>query len=468
MRDSIYIKPFDLENDFGRFKGGHLFKDENEENGFLLNPENGCSIILSSELYRQVLSQKIDEPLAFKMIQRGLIENETCMKCQVTERVQPTFFIFDLTQACNFRCIYCFRHLEDKVHTISDDNLDAITNYIIDYCIKYKIKDFCVQPWGGEPLIAFDKIKRMDDMFKQAGLYPLISIETNASLITEELAEECASRNIRLGVSIDGFEAVQNMHRPLMSGKPSFDKMMRGVRILEKNEKLKNFGVVTVLTSRSFPYLEEIIEFLATEVKAQCFKLNLVKDNPVMKDAGLCLTPEQVEAAEKILLAKLVELNKRGFHITELNVHEKLMNLLVRSKTNICTSRGCMGGTKMIAFDQDGLIFPCDVTDYKDEAIGSVHDRLDLITLVNEAKESNRDFFNRKHIDECDTCPFWFYCKGGCTTAIKYKKGCVEGVDNQECIANKTLYPGLIELILTDPDAVFPLTRGRVQLKKSR
>ena len=31
MRDSIYIKPFDLENDFGRFKGGHLFKDENEE-----------------------------------------------------------------------------------------------------------------------------------------------------------------------------------------------------------------------------------------------------------------------------------------------------------------------------------------------------------------------------------------------------------------------------------------------------
>ena len=73
MRDSIYIKPFDLENDFGRFKGGHLFKDENEENGFLLNPENGCSIILSSELYEQVLSQKIDEPLAFKMIQRGLV-----------------------------------------------------------------------------------------------------------------------------------------------------------------------------------------------------------------------------------------------------------------------------------------------------------------------------------------------------------------------------------------------------------
>ena len=464
--DCTHINPFDAGDNTGRFAGGYLFKDNSGRNGFLLNPENGCSIILSQELYEQVETKKIDDALAFKLIQRGLIENSACMQCQTSEKVQPTFFIFDLTQACNFRCIYCFRHLEEKVRTLSDENLDAIINYIIDYCTKYRITDFCVQPWGGEPLIAFDKIKRMDDMFKQAGLYPLISIETNASLITEELARECAARNIRLGISIDGIETVQNMHRPLMSGKPSFDKMMRGVRILKKNEKLKNFGVVTVLTSRSFPYLEEIIEFLATEVKAPCFKLNLVKDNPVMKDAGLCLTQEQVEAAERTLLTKLVELNRIGYRITELNVQEKLMNLLVRSKTNICTSRGCMGGTKMIAFDQDGLIFPCDVTDYKEESIGSVHDRQDLISLVAQAKSSCRDFFNRKHIEECDTCPFRFYCKGGCTTAIKYKKGCVEGVDNQECVANRTLYPELIRLILTDPDSILSLTRGRVKLNR--
>ena len=136
MKDCIYIEPFDIDG-FGRFKGGYLFKDENEDNGFLLNSENGCSIILSAELCDQVVSQDINEALVFKMMQRGLFENETCMKCQVAERVQPTFFIFDLTQACNFRCIYCFRHLEDKVHTISNDNLDAITDYIIDYCVKY-------------------------------------------------------------------------------------------------------------------------------------------------------------------------------------------------------------------------------------------------------------------------------------------------------------------------------------------
>ncbi|MBO5348313.1 MAG: radical SAM protein [Clostridia bacterium] len=393
-----------------------------------------------------------------------MITNKNSMAPIIEERIQPTFFIFDLTQACNFRCVYCFRHLEDKVTTISDENLDAIVKYIINYCKKYHIKDFCIQPWGGEPLIAFEKIKRMDDAFKDAGLNPLISIETNASLITEQLAEEASKRNIRLGISIDGYSDIQNMHRPLMSGAPSFDKMKKGVEIISRFENLKNYGVVCVLTSKSFPYLSDIIEFFGTELKIKCFKLNLIKDNPVMKDAQLCLSEEQIIAAQNILIDKLVDLNNRGFEITELNVQEKLMNLLVRSKSNICTSRGCMGGTKMIAFDQDGRIYPCDVTDYKEESIGNVHISGDLIELVKAAKIANNDFFAKKHSDICNKCPFWFFCKGGCTTAIKYKLGKVEGVDNQECLANLSLYPRLINLILTNPEAITALTRNRIKI----
>ncbi len=462
MKEYQYISPFRISDEIGEFIGAYIITQG--KYSFLLNPENGCSIILESVLADQLVNHIVPEELAFRLIQRGLISHKNGMKPIVNECIQPTFFIFDLTQACNFRCIYCFRHLEDTVKTITDDNLDAITAYIIDYCKKYNIKDFCIQPWGGEPLIAFDKIKRMDDAFKSADLHPLISIETNASLITEELAEEASKRNIRLGISIDGHSEVQNMHRPLMSGAPSFDKMRRGVEILSKYENLKNYGVVCVLTSKSFPYLSEIIEFFGTELKVRCFKLNLIKDNPVMKDANLCLSEQQIIDAQEILVKKLIELNSRGYEITELNVQEKMMNLLIRSKSNICTSRGCMGGTKMIAFDQDGRIYPCDVTDYKEESIGDVHMGGDLIDLVKTAKAQKRDFFNKKHIEKCDNCPFWFFCKGGCTTAIKYKLGKVEGVDNQECLANLSLYPQLIDVILTNPEAITVLTRNRIKV----
>lgn len=457
-----YIEPFKISDEVGTFIGTYIFS--NKDYSFLLNAENGCSIVLDAALTNEIRNHNISEALAMRLIQRGLISNKDSMPPVVEEIEQPTFFIFDLTQACNFRCVYCFRHLEDKVTTITDDNLDAITTYIIDYCKKYQIKDFCIQPWGGEPLIAFEKIKRMDDAFKTADLHPLISIETNASLITEELAKEASERNIRLGISIDGFPDIQNMHRPLMSGAPSFEKMKRGVKIISKFDNLKQFGVVCVLTSRSFPFLGDIIEFFGTELQVKCFKLNLIKNNPVMKDAQLCLSDEQITEAQNILIDKLIDLNRRGYEITELNVQEKLMNLLVRSKSNICTSRGCMGGTKMIAFDQDGRIYPCDVTDYKEESIGDVHVGGDLIELVRTAKKQKRDFFAKKYSKDCGQCPFWFFCKGGCTTAIKYKIGKVEGVDHQECLANLSLYPRLIDIILTNPKAVCGLTRHRVKI----
>ena len=276
-----YIEPFYISDETGIFIGAYMFSG----NGFafLLNAQNGCSIVLDTALVNEIVSHRISEALAMRLIQRGLISNRNSMPPVVQDSEQPTFFIFDLTQACNFRCVYCFRHLEDKVTTITDYNLDAITSYIIDYCKKYQIKDFCIQPWGGEPLIAFEKIKKMDDAFRAADLHPLISIETNASLITEKLAEEASRRNIRLGISIDGFSEVQNMHRPLMSGDPSFEKMKRGIEIISQFDNLKQYGVVCVLTSLSFPFLGDIIEYFGTELKIKCFKLNLIKDNPVMR-----------------------------------------------------------------------------------------------------------------------------------------------------------------------------------------
>ena len=456
------LPSFHVSDDVGDFLGAYQF--DGLERSYLLNASTGCSALVSKDFAKEIAQKNIREPLAFELTQHGLIVQSTGMKPLTEERIQPCFFIFDLTQSCNFRCVYCFRHLKDSAPTISDENLDAIVNFVIDYCKKYKLKDFAIQPWGGEPLIAFEKIKRIDDKFKEAGLHPLISLETNASLITNSLAHEASLRNIRIGVSVDGTQEVQNLNRKLANGMPSFEKVRRGIDILRQYENLKDFGVVCVLTKRTFPFLADIVEFFGAELRVKCFKLNLVKDNPVMEDSSLCLSDEQVREAQNILVDKLLDLHSRGFEITELNVHEKLMNLLVRSKNNICTSRGCMGGRKMIAFDQEGRIFPCDVTDYKAESIGNVHQGGDLIEMVESAITNRRDFFNKKHSEDCERCPFWFFCKGGCTTAIKYKLGCVQGVDHQECIANLTLYPRLIDVILNKPEKVLGLTRGRVRL----
>jgi uncharacterized protein len=223
-------------------------------------------------------------------------------------------------------------------------------------------------------------------------------------------------------------------------------------------------GIISVFTRYSLPHLEDILEYFAVELNIERFKMNIVKDSPVMKDKDLCLTPDEIADYQVRLLNKLVELNRRGYPIVELNVLDKLQNLLTRNKSNICISRGCMGGKKMIAIDQQGMIFPCDITDYKEESVGSVHEGEDLVEMLEKAHQTS-DFFALKKSERCSTCPWWFFCKGGCTTAIKYKKGKVNGVDSLECLSNRAMYPALVDLVLNEPDAVAMLTKNKIAIE---
>ena len=58
-----------------------------------------------------------------------------------------------------------------------------------------------------------------------------------------------------------------------------------------------------------------------------------------------------------------------------------------------------------------------------------------------------------KSNSDCLTCPWHFYCKGGCSSnLLNASKN--ENIDHLMCIVNKYLYPRLIELVLNNIDYV--------------
>ena len=128
-----FFTPFYIATDY-YFNGAYRFYGENYS--YLLNSQNGSSILLHNDFIRQIEEKNLDEELLFKLIQRGFVEIPNGLVSCCKEKILPQFFIFDLTQACNFRCIYCFRHLEKHAATITDKNIIDISNYIIDYCKK--------------------------------------------------------------------------------------------------------------------------------------------------------------------------------------------------------------------------------------------------------------------------------------------------------------------------------------------
>ncbi|MEJ2637180.1 MAG: radical SAM protein [Calditrichia bacterium] len=449
------IQDFALRDNSFIFHACHVFHANGKK--ILVNGKAGTIFVCDENILNQIKAKTISDDLQFKLIQRGFASVDGHEDFGASPEILPQFFIIDFTRACNLRCVYCFRHLENNISTISAGMLDKIIDYLLLYASEHRIRDIYIQPWGGEPLIAFERIKQLHRRLTDGKIRFKITIETNGCLVTPSIARQLNEMDIGVGVSLDGLPEIHDSQRPTAAGKPSFEAVLKGINNLWDAGFRDKLGFVTVLTRNNKDDLNNILDYYVAALDINKFKLNVVKDSPNLQDKGICLSPAEYAELQLTLLNKLLDLHRKGYSITEFNIRDKLLNLLIRGKTNICISQGCLGGTKLIGFDQSGNIYPCDLTDLPEFSLGNIEDG-DLILLISESRKTN-EFFTRKWSLSCGNCPWWFYCKGGCTSSLKYRRNKIEGVDPFECAANRTLYPALLNLIETDPEVLEPLTQ---------
>lgn len=137
--------------------------------------------------------------------------------------INPTF-------ACNFACSYCF---EKKHHNIFMS--DEIENGIISFINKHpNAKNLDITWFGGEPLLAFDRIISLTKKMQALGLRYKAGIITNGYLLTEKVIGELPKLGIgSIQITIDGMEALHNSRRCLKSGGPTFETIVKNIDILK-------------------------------------------------------------------------------------------------------------------------------------------------------------------------------------------------------------------------------------------
>lgn len=438
------------------FQGAWAFA--NEEKVFLVSPY-GTTLLIDMPNANKLLRHQPSDALSFQLLAHGFASLPTSQPLLPTNTIKPTFFIIDLTKKCNLHCLYCFRDYNQRNdQTISYEEIDRIVHYIADYCDRQSIRKFHIQPWGGEPLLELKKIGYIQDTFKKRGLSPRISIETNATLLTEEAARFLHERHINVGVSIDGDPSTHNWQRPFTPSKGSFDQVIAGIRNLQK-AGFTSFGTISVITNKSINHISKIANYLVKELHIWNLKFNIVRTS---EDSPLAVPLEKIDSFVEQLCTTIISLAEEGYPVSEGNMIERIYNLLLRKERNICKSRGCMGGRKMVSFNRSGEIYPCEMTDFDEEKIGSITDP-DLLGQIQRATSTNA-YFKECRIGQCDSCPWWYYCKGGCHTAIRYKKGFYEGVDEIECQINQRIYPILVDIILNRPYLIEILTQHKIKL----
>ena len=138
---------------------------------------------------------------------------------------------------CNLMCKYCFiGKLNNKnPKKMSSDTMKNAVDKFASHLKEIKAEKGEIVFYGGEPLISFDLIKECVEYSKTKKYNFKYSIVSNATLITEEIADYIRDNNIGIGISIDGPKEVTDKNR-------IFEKDLASVYdiVIKKIELLKS------------------------------------------------------------------------------------------------------------------------------------------------------------------------------------------------------------------------------------
>jgi uncharacterized protein len=167
---------------------------------------------------------------------------------------------------CNLGCSYCFFLDKEELYEgdrfrMSDEMLD---NYIRSLVDMHRVPQVTVAWQGGEPtLMGLDFFRRsieIEDRYRKPGMSFLNTIQTNGTLLTEEWCEFLAEHEFLVGISIDGPRELHDAYRVSKRGEGTFDKVMRGLRLLQKHKV--EYNVLTTVNDVNGDHPLEVYRFL--------------------------------------------------------------------------------------------------------------------------------------------------------------------------------------------------------------
>lgn len=257
----------------------YLFQKENKN--FLYAPLTNSFAELDDDVYKKLLAiqngidflDDLDDEEKNLLIRMKVINVDDELEINklkfniLMRRYDPRHLNLTLnpTLACNFSCPYCFE-LTHTPHFMSD----KVEDDIIAFIQRHKLLSHLQVTWfGGEPLLAFERIVTLTKRMQSIGLKYNAGMITNGYLLTEEkvkLFEELQISSVQ--ITIDGLEQTHNARRYKKGGAPTYQTIMKNIehaqhispktRIVvrvnvDKNNSNEFFGVFNYFRDKQYP-----------------------------------------------------------------------------------------------------------------------------------------------------------------------------------------------------------------------
>ena len=329
---------------------------------------------------------------------------------------------------CNLACKYCYYLEKNKLyptaqrHLMSDEMLEQFTREYIEAQTMSQV----LFTWhGGEPLLRSIDFyrKALSLQQKYAGGRRIDNvIQTNGTLLTDEWCEFFAQNHWLVGISIDGPQPDHDHYRLTAAGKPSWKKVMQGIKLLKKHGV--EWNAMAVVNAYNVNHPLEFYRFFK-ENGCQFLQFTPIVERLTRHEDGRTLA-SLADKNEIPLSEASVAPEQWGYFLCAIFdewVRKDVGKIFVEIFD--CTLANWMGISPGICayskecghagvMEHNGDVYSCDHFVFPEYKLGNIRDHSLIDMLYGEQQQ---EFSRLKHSSlprQCKECDMEFACHGEC------------------------------------------------------
>ena len=330
--------------------------------------------------------------------------------------------------ACNLRCTYCYYlekaslYRDSPTRVLSDDMLERFTK---EYIEAQTMNDVLFTWHGGEALMRpLSFYRRAIELQHKYGAGRRISnvLQTNATLLTDEWCRFLHDNQWLVGVSIDGPQEFHDEYRRTATGAPSWTKVMRGIRMLNRYGVEWNAMAVVNDFNADYPldfyrffrdngcrYIQitPVVERIVKHTDGR--RLATLTDSADAPLADFSVTPEQWG---RFLCDIFDEWVRHDVGQTFVEIFDCILANWVGEQPGICAYAKECGHAGVMEFNGD--VYSCDHFVFPEYRLGNIRQKTITEMLYGEQQQQFSQLKSRSLPQQCKECKWLFACHGEC------------------------------------------------------
>ena len=340
---------------------------------------------------------------------------------------------------CNLDCEYCFFLSKEMLYPGSRFRMaeELQETYIRQLLEAHPRASEVIVAWqGGEPtMMGLDFFRRAIDLehaYAKPGQRVLNTIQTNGTLLTDEWGEFLKENEFLAGISIDGPAGMHDAYRVDKGGKPTFDRVIRGLDVLKQHGV--DWNVLTTIHAVNGDHGRQVYRFLRDDLGAAFIQFipiieratadtlpvadagwgHRVQGRPLYTQDGTLVTHRSVGPAQygRFLIDVFEEWVRRDIGTVYVQMFDTALASWYGEPGGMCVHAKTCG--TQLALEHTGDLYSCDHYVEPGYLLGNIGDRhmLELVT-----SPAQRKFGQDKHdtlTRYCRDCDVRFACNGGC------------------------------------------------------